>query len=134
MSDPGHVEGAERPPTEVPRCPSCGYDLTGLRVEGLCPECGKQIWPRVYLRRPLFAADFAAVLGVISLICVLCLGPIACVPGALAVVLGLRARRHAAKGHLPDSSLPPAYFAIVTGGSGTVLGAIVGLVVVWQGP
>lgn len=29
----------------VPRCRRCGYDLTGLRVEEACPECGASIWP-----------------------------------------------------------------------------------------
>jgi hypothetical protein len=30
---------------EPPRCRSCGYDLTGMRVEDCCPECGIGIWP-----------------------------------------------------------------------------------------
>jgi hypothetical protein len=27
------------------RCRKCGYELTGLRVEESCPECGTRIWP-----------------------------------------------------------------------------------------
>lgn len=29
----------------LPLCRTCGYDLTGLRVEDVCPECGTPIWP-----------------------------------------------------------------------------------------
>lgn len=28
-----------------PLCRNCGYDLTGRRVEEVCPECGSDIWP-----------------------------------------------------------------------------------------
>lgn len=28
-----------------PLCRKCGYDLTGHRVEEVCPECGANIWP-----------------------------------------------------------------------------------------
>ena len=27
-------------PSNRPYCPECGYELTGLPAEGVCPECG----------------------------------------------------------------------------------------------
>ena len=30
--------------TSTPRCNACGYELTGLQVEGACPECGTKLW------------------------------------------------------------------------------------------
>ena len=33
-----------------PTCQHCRYDLTGLRVEERCPECGEPIWTDVEQR------------------------------------------------------------------------------------
>jgi predicted RNA-binding Zn-ribbon protein involved in translation (DUF1610 family) len=32
---------------ESGRCPRCGYSLTGLGIESICPECGLDIIQRV---------------------------------------------------------------------------------------
>ncbi len=37
----GYVRGWRAAGRQEPRCPECGYDLTGLR-RCLCPECGHQ--------------------------------------------------------------------------------------------
>lgn len=34
-----------RNPTTGPRCPYCGYDVSGLEPAGFCPECGESYTP-----------------------------------------------------------------------------------------
>lgn len=111
-----------------PRCWSCGYDLTGLKVEDRCPECGIAIWdshPRTLAEAPR-QPDAAAPLGLLSLP-VICFGPLACIPGVLAVVLGIRTLARIREGSHPYSAAPAAWFGIMAGGLGTTLGAIIGL-------
>ncbi|MCC5824318.1 MAG: hypothetical protein LAT64_13865 [Phycisphaerales bacterium] len=34
----------------TPACQHCRYDLTGLRVEDRCPECGEPVWSDIEAR------------------------------------------------------------------------------------
>lgn len=54
-----------------PTCWRCGYDLTGLRVEGSCPECGVSILPGPMIPTPAMHAQNAMVWGAASLAIVL---------------------------------------------------------------
>lgn len=53
---------AERPPAGA-RCVACGYELVGLDLAGVCPECGRDVaasWPAMDLRachRAIIAQD-----------------------------------------------------------------------------
>ncbi len=60
-------------PDRSPRCPGCQYELTGLRVEDRCPECGDPVWTdiepraielgRIYARAE--SSFYASVLAII---------------------------------------------------------------------
>ncbi|GJM19735.1 MAG: hypothetical protein DHS20C14_19480 [Phycisphaeraceae bacterium] len=54
---PARVRPTTQQPT--PRCSVCRYDLTGLRVEECCPECGSPVW---LLDQPL-AHEYAKVMA-----------------------------------------------------------------------
>lgn len=116
---------------DPPRCWSCGYDLTGLRVEGACPECGTSIWsssPRAPLRP---SEKLASVLGVVSLL-MPCFGPFACIPGVVAVTLSLRTLHRASAGRASHEAVSGAYFALVAGGMGTAIGAFMGAALYYE--
>ena len=40
------MEDAGADPLRLTLCPGCGYSLTGLGDEGVCPECGRPFDPR----------------------------------------------------------------------------------------
>jgi hypothetical protein len=44
-----------------PNCSFCSYDLTGLRVDGSCPECGNPIWVDANARAAELAPVYARV-------------------------------------------------------------------------
>lgn len=73
---------------ETPRCWKCGYDLTGLRVDELCPECGTNIWSRPTEYKPSDHADMAFWWGLGSIFT-------SCLIGPFAMFLALAALRHA---------------------------------------
>lgn len=68
------------PDPAIPTCWNCGYELRGLRVDDLCPECGKPIWSRPALDVSQLARDAGRALtwGVAALVLFfLCIGPLA---------------------------------------------------------
>ena len=72
------------PPTQPgfqPTCWKCGYALSGLRVDGVCPECNTPIWgPRVEAtdKETDSLANSILVWGIVSLcLTFVCLGPLA---------------------------------------------------------
>lgn len=38
-------------PLQTPLCLHCNYDITGRRVEDICPECGRRIWAPELMER-----------------------------------------------------------------------------------
>lgn len=76
-----HTEGApienSVDPRPAPRCRACGYDLTGMRVEECCPECGQRIWETPTHPHVTGRAVWALVLAIAS------------TPGALLVLPGV---------------------------------------------
>lgn len=89
--------------SERPICWRCGFDLTGIRADGLCPECATPVWSRpagdeASLRR----AKGALWWGVASLVLFFfCLGPLSSFVAIPAVVMGGRVRRDAREGRVP---------------------------------
>lgn len=67
-------------PPPAPKCTTCGYDLSGIPLEGLCPECGAQTPPRpfdAYVREEAYEImqlNLTGLLGAIT-----CFGPLAAV-------------------------------------------------------
>ncbi|MGD9690573.1 MAG: hypothetical protein AB7K52_12610 [Phycisphaerales bacterium] len=62
----------------TPACQHCGYDLTGMKVEGNCPECGKPIWSAAAPDQADALARRVQLWGILSLVLLfVCLGPLA---------------------------------------------------------
>ena len=81
------------PPTHTthttPTCVSCGYELTGLQVEGTCPECGSPVWQPPVLHDPYMGLSITSfVCGILSLIGCFAVGPFAFLPALVGVVTG----------------------------------------------
>lgn len=72
------------------RCFQCGYVLDGLRVDGVCPECGKPIWsgPVGVLTTSSSKAALSLSFGITSLAAFLCIGPVVLVLAVPGVILG----------------------------------------------
>jgi hypothetical protein len=67
--------------TSKPTCWKCGYNLTGLAVDGLCPECGTPVWSQKPANVSYEAAQKAQFWGLISLaLFFACIGPLAVFP------------------------------------------------------
>ena len=84
---------AEAPP---PTCWSCGYELTGLRVEDDCPECGFAIWSSAIVIHSgksdvLNDALNARRLGVAAIIISVPFGPASLIAAIPAIIVGRRA-------------------------------------------
>lgn len=79
------------PPTQ-PTCWKCGYNLSGVRVDGRCPECGTPIWSVPPAAAGSSTATVALVLGILGLVlCVTCIGPLAIGLAIPAIIIGRRA-------------------------------------------
>ncbi len=78
-----------------PRCTSCGYELVGLRVEDNCPECGAAVWASSKPAPTSGLAIASLVLGIVSIVSCIGIGPFAIVPAVLAIVFGeVASRQH----------------------------------------
>jgi hypothetical protein len=104
------------PPPVHPRCWKCGYELSGIRVDGKCPECGTDIWSRPPTSQVNGMATTAMVLGIVSIaLCVACLGPLSIVIAIPAVVCGHMARNQAKSLPGPNNGSGAATAGIILG-------------------
>ncbi len=97
------------PPSHAPTCRNCQYDLTGLPVEDVCPECGTPIWtPDNVIERPKLREEpsgQALAWGVTSLLLFwMCLGPLAGFVAIVAVVHAQRTSVLIQRDYLPPSA------------------------------
>lgn len=80
------------PPPTQPTCWKCGYNLSGVRVDGQCPECGTPIWSVPPAAAGSSTATVALVLGILGLVLsVTCIGPLAIGFAIPAIIIGRKA-------------------------------------------
>lgn len=122
-------------PGAVP-CASCGYDLRGVAIGSVCPECGSpvnQIGPPVYSGVPPQTSGKAIasmVLGIVSIVTCMFYGLPGIVCGTIAVVLARKAEVAIQVGEAPVTSRGMAKAGRVCGWVGISLGIVYLLLVV----
>ena len=120
------------PPT-TPSCITCGYDLTGQRVDGRCPECGDPIW-RPELARLVAGGGWpraraAFTLGLLSIPGLLLFGVGAVVLGGLALYVSSGVERDQERGGISEGARMLSGVGQVLGFFGLVFG--LGLTLLW---
>jgi hypothetical protein len=116
--------GADR---VVPRCATCGYELTGLRVDGACPECGAPVWSPAQGQDPYLALGVTSlVCGVLSLVACLSFGPFSVLPAGAGIVTGEIAVRKYRKAGISATGRGLAVAGRITSWIGMALGVVIG--------
>jgi hypothetical protein len=124
---------AAPPPPTQPTCWKCGYNLSGVRVDGQCPECGNPIWsvpPGAVDDKIATTAFILGVSGVVT--CLMCIGPLAIGLGIPAIILGRKASvESVATQGRPSASRGTAKAAVILGWVTVGLSVLFGLI--WGG-
>lgn len=116
---PTQIDGQDRVP-----CSSCGFDLRGIVVGGVCPECGT---PIVQVGNPAQSSGKAIasmVLGIVSVLGCLFYGLPGIVCGILALVYHRKAMVAIQLGDAPINSVGMARSGRICGIIGLVLGVL----------
>ena len=98
-------------------CVSCGYNLTGATIGGLCPECGlpiAQSLRRTSVLKSSGQATAALIIGILSLVMCIGLGPVA-------IALAYSAMVQIRRGGYTSGSKGMATAGLVMGGLSTLL-------------
>lgn len=86
------ISTAPPPVQSQPACWKCGYNLSGVFVDGVCPECGTPIWSVPPAAADSTRATTAMVLGIVGLVlCLTCIGPLALGMAIPAIIIGRKA-------------------------------------------
>lgn len=105
--------------TPDPKCWHCGYSLTGMTVDDLCPECGTPVWSQKPPDHAFNLAQRAQLWGVLSFaLFFACIGPFAIIPAIFALRYASRAERESrfglAGGQVPGGLRVGQIFAWIT--------------------
>jgi len=106
------------------RCVACGYNIRGMSVDALCPECGTPIFQSL---KGLPTSGFAIaslVLGIVAILGCGGYGIPALVCGPLAIYFARRARRQIVAGIASPHSAGLARAGFTCGLIGLTLGAV----------
>lgn len=126
------ASGPDAPPTwrQSMRftCASCGYGLSGLAVDGLCPECGTPIAYSLnpQTRQSSGSAVASLVLGIVSIVGCMAYGLPSLICGPLAIYFGMVGLRQAREGSASQSSAGLARAGLICGIIGSAL-ALIGI-------
>lgn len=130
--DPAPPPPPAAPPIHAPGgfpCASCGYDLRGVAIGSVCPECGapiNQVGP-AYPGMPTQTSGKAItsmVLGIVSLVTCFMYGVPGIVCGIIAVVFARKAEVAIQLGEAPPTSQGMAKAGRICGWIGIALGIL----------
>lgn len=92
-----------------PRCWNCGYGLSGLRVDSLCPECGTPIYAGPPPQQAASGTQNVLIWGIVSIVTLFaCIGPLAGLVAIYPIIKGGRILRHAKAANVPKYATQPA--------------------------
>lgn len=115
--------------SESPTCWKCGYALTGLRVDDVCPECGTPVWSSPPGPDVVDSAQRAMWWGVASLVLLfVCLGPLAGFVAIPAITNGRHALELERTGRIPASAVRGARTGLYCGWATVVLSVALAIV------
>lgn len=110
--------------TTLPRCYACGYELTGLTVEGHCPECNAKIWASQGPAPTSGLAVASLVLGCLSIVTCASVGPFALLFGIPGIICGHLSLAHVRLGTHGGSSRGFAIAGLIMSWIGAVVGLL----------
>lgn len=99
-----------------PTCWKCGYELSGLKVDDLCPECGCAVWSRPPVQQATLYASRSLTWGIVSLVLFFaCLGPLAGLLAIPAITYASKANAEVRQGLIEKSQLSGAKTGLILG-------------------
>lgn len=105
-------------------CSSCGFDLRGAAIGGVCPECGTTIGRAIPTNLPGGGATTALVCGILSIVGLFVCAFIGLPLGIVAMVSASKAERRIQTGEADPSGLGSAKAGRVCGLIGIILNSI----------
>lgn len=114
-------------------CPNCQYNLTGATIGMACPECGMIVGGGLLGANNMPASGKAVaslVLGIVSILGCMFYGIPAMICGPLALIFARQAKGQAQRGEVNPSSENMAMAGFVCGLIGTIMGAVVLVIIV----
>lgn len=105
-------------------CITCGYNLTGVAIGGVCPECGSSVDASLVHGEPPSngMAITSMVLGIISLVGTCCCP--AGLVGIVGLVFGIVAMNQIGSGHYSSGSRGMAIAGVICSSIATLLGVV----------
>lgn len=114
------MSDVERP---IP-CAACGFDLRGIAIGGVCPECGTPIGRAIPSSLPAGGATTALVCGILSIVGVFTCAFVGLPLGIVAMVSGAKAKRRIQMGQADPAGQGSAKAGAVCGLIGVILNSL----------